>query len=369
YLLLGFFFAGLMHAFIPRSIYKRFLSGQNLRSVINAALLGIPLPLCSCGVLPTAMSLRKEGASHSAVVSFLIATPQTGVDSIIATYSLMGLPFAIIRPIAALVTAVFGGALVNSKPTSLPHPASEESSHNCCHEQEEDGCCCHADTNPSMSFFEKMKVAIRYAFVDMDGIVRPGEAKEKASDAEPLGRTESAPLREIARETNLQSVNLYAEAIYRATGKTLCGSADYDSCRVAQGKALEAMGLDPESVSIVDGSGLSRRNYISPEFMTAFLKGMAAGEDGKVFIGTLSTPGEGTAWALLKDCPRKANFRLKSGSMSGVLCYSGYLLADNGQPLAAISIMINGAQAGRSSLQSAAMDPLLQEIADFFLYL
>ncbi len=167
YLLLGFFFAGLMHAFIPRSIYKRFLSGQNLRSVINAALLGIPLPLCSCGVLPTAMSLRKEGASHSAVVSFLIATPQTGVDSIIATYSLMGLPFAIIRPIAALVTAVFGGVLVNNKPTSLPHPASEESSHNCCHEQEEDGCCCHADTNPSMSFFEKMKVAIRYAFVDM----------------------------------------------------------------------------------------------------------------------------------------------------------------------------------------------------------
>ena len=157
YLLLGFFFAGLMHAFIPRSIYKRFLSGQNLRSVINAALLGIPLPLCSCGVLPTAMSLRKEGASHGAVVSFLIATPQTGVDSIIATYSLMGLPFAIIRPIAALVTAVFGGALVNSKPTSLPHPASEESSHNCCHEQKEDGCCCHADTNPSMSFFEKMK--------------------------------------------------------------------------------------------------------------------------------------------------------------------------------------------------------------------
>ncbi len=208
-----------------------------------------------------------------------------------------------------------------------------------------------------------------YAFVDMDGIVRPGKAKEKAADAEPLGRTESAPLRDIARETNRQSVNLYAEAMYRASGKTICGSAHYDSCRVAQGKALEAMGLDPESVNIVDGSGLSRRNYISPEFMTAFLKAMAAGEDGKVFMGTLSTPGEGTAWALLKDCPRKANFRLKSGSMSGVLCYSGYLLADNGQPLAAISIMINGAQAGRSSLQSAAMDPLLQEIADFFLYL
>ena len=68
YLLLGFLFAGLMHAFIPKNIYQRYLSGQNLRSVINAALLGIPLPLCSCGVLPPAMSLRKEGASHSAAL-------------------------------------------------------------------------------------------------------------------------------------------------------------------------------------------------------------------------------------------------------------------------------------------------------------
>ncbi len=112
YLLLGFLLAGIMHAFIPDGWFNKYLSGNTMRSVINAAIFGVPLPLCSCGVIPTAMSLRREGASKGAVVSFLIATPQTGVDSIFATYSLMGLPFAIVRPIAALFTAVMGGAFV-----------------------------------------------------------------------------------------------------------------------------------------------------------------------------------------------------------------------------------------------------------------
>ena len=119
YLLLGFLLAGLMHAFIPGTIYSKYLAKPNMRSVVLAALFGIPLPLCSCGVLPTAMSLRREGASKGAAVSFLIATPQTGVDSIIATFSLMGLPFAIIRPIAALATAIFGGKK-SLKPCAMP---------------------------------------------------------------------------------------------------------------------------------------------------------------------------------------------------------------------------------------------------------
>lgn len=114
YLLLGFGIAGLMHTFVPGRIYSRYLSGHGFRSVFYAAALGVPLPLCSCGVLPTAMSLRREGASKGATTSFLIATPQTGVDSIMATYSLMGLPFAILRPIAALTTALLGGMLVNA---------------------------------------------------------------------------------------------------------------------------------------------------------------------------------------------------------------------------------------------------------------
>ena len=82
--------------------------------MVAAALFGIPLPLCSCGVLPTAVSLRRGGASRAASTSFLIATPQTGVDSIAATYSMMGLPFAILRPVAALVTAMLGGNVVGA---------------------------------------------------------------------------------------------------------------------------------------------------------------------------------------------------------------------------------------------------------------
>ena len=113
YLLLGFLMAGILHAFVPQQIYIRHLSQNNFRSVLMASLFGIPLPLCSCGVIPTAMSLRRSGASNGATVAFLISTPQTGVDSILATWSLMGAPFAIIRPLVAFITSLMGGTLVN----------------------------------------------------------------------------------------------------------------------------------------------------------------------------------------------------------------------------------------------------------------
>lgn len=113
YLLLGFLIAGILHVFVPDKFYTRYLSRDNKWSVLWAALLGVPLPLCSCGVIPTAIGLRNEKASKGAVASFLIATPQTGIDSILATFSLMGLGFAVIRPAAALITGVCGGLLVN----------------------------------------------------------------------------------------------------------------------------------------------------------------------------------------------------------------------------------------------------------------
>ena len=113
YLLLGFFIAGVLHVFVPQRFYANYLSRNNKFSVLWAALLGVPLPLCSCGVIPTAIGLRNEKASKGAIASFLIATPQTGIDSILATFSLMGLGFAIIRPAAALITGVCGGLLVN----------------------------------------------------------------------------------------------------------------------------------------------------------------------------------------------------------------------------------------------------------------
>ena len=152
YLLLGFLLAGLMHSFIPGWYYTKFLAKKSFRSVINAALFGIPLPLCSCGVIPTAMSLRKEGASKGAVASFLIATPQTGVDSIIATFSLMGLPFAIVRPIAALLTAVFGGAMVNTTDDCKEKPVETNGKHN---DHKHEG------------FIDKLREALEYAYIEM----------------------------------------------------------------------------------------------------------------------------------------------------------------------------------------------------------
>lgn len=156
YLLLGFFLAGILHVYVPKSIYSDYLSKKSFKSVVLAALFGIPLPLCSCGVIPTAMSLRKEGASKGATTSFLIATPQTGVDSIIATYSLMGLPFAIIRPLVALITALFGGAVVNRVDKGTDDVPTKEIS-NC-----EDSCC-KAQPKKENRFI----AALRYGFVDM----------------------------------------------------------------------------------------------------------------------------------------------------------------------------------------------------------
>lgn len=152
YILLGFFLAGVMHSFVPNGLYQKYLGTKSFRSVLNAAILGVPIPLCSCGVIPTAMSLRKEGASKGAAVSFLIATPQTGIDSIIATYSLMGLPFALLRPIAALFTALFGGQMVNLTDNDKNETAPSKTK---------------ACSSVKSSFKDKVIETFRYAYVEM----------------------------------------------------------------------------------------------------------------------------------------------------------------------------------------------------------
>lgn len=149
YLLLGFFVAGVLHAFVPRTLYTQCFAGNGFRSVALAALFGVPLPLCSCGVIPTAMSMRRQGASRAATVSFLISTPQTGIDSILATASLLGLPFALLRPVVALVTAITGGMLTGAFTRETAPKAAET------HEL------------PGLSFAARCRAALRYGFVDM----------------------------------------------------------------------------------------------------------------------------------------------------------------------------------------------------------
>ena len=124
WLLLGLVFAGLLKVFFPQEKVQKYMGKPTTKSAVNAALMGVPMPLCSCGVIPTGISFFKNGASKGATNSFLISTPQTGVDSIFATYSMLGWPFAILRPIVAFVTGIAGGILTNllvkEKPAAKP---------------------------------------------------------------------------------------------------------------------------------------------------------------------------------------------------------------------------------------------------------
>lgn len=112
-LLLGLLIAGMMHVYLPSGFIHRGLSRPDLKSVARASVVGVPLPLCSCGVIPTALGLRNEGASKGATTAFMISTPQTGVDSILVSAAFLGWPFALFKVVAAFVTGIVGGALVN----------------------------------------------------------------------------------------------------------------------------------------------------------------------------------------------------------------------------------------------------------------
>lgn len=156
YILLGFLIAGALHAFIPQQTFARHLSGTGWKAVVKAAAVGVPLPLCSCGVLPTAIAMRRNGASRAASTSFLVATPQTGVDSIAATWSLLGPAFAVVRPVAALFTAMFGGLIVGRSErgeavsVAVAPDAVDERPH---------------------GFFPRLAAALRYGFVDLVGSI------------------------------------------------------------------------------------------------------------------------------------------------------------------------------------------------------
>ncbi len=130
WLLFGFLAAGLLSLFFtPEYVSRRLGRRAGWRAIVLSVLLGVPLPLCSCGVLPVAVGLRRGGAGKGATAAFLISTPQTGVDSFFATYSLLGWAFALIRPLVAAVTGVLGGFLVDRsdrEPPPVPMTARSE---------------------------------------------------------------------------------------------------------------------------------------------------------------------------------------------------------------------------------------------------
>ncbi len=134
YLLFGFLVAGILSVLISQRLVERHLGGKGIWPLLKASIFGVPLPLCSCGVIPVSMSLHKHGASKGSTISFLLSTPQTGVDSIFVTLSLLGLVFAIFRPVAAFVTGIVGGSLVDvfSRSPRDGQPAPAKCTDECC---------------------------------------------------------------------------------------------------------------------------------------------------------------------------------------------------------------------------------------------
>jgi uncharacterized membrane protein YraQ (UPF0718 family) len=158
YLILGFLIAGILKLFIPTSFLVNNLSKPNLSSVFKAALLGIPLPLCSCGVIPVASHIKKEGASNGAVLSFLVSTPTSGVDSILATYALISLPFAIIRVLASFIGGFITGLFANISKTQNK-PKAINSIPKCA--------VCNTEGKHKHNIYEKIKAILDYGFVEL----------------------------------------------------------------------------------------------------------------------------------------------------------------------------------------------------------
>ena len=166
YLLFGFLIAGFLHIYLQPDFIAKHLGQGKIKPVLLAALFGVPLPLCSCGVIPAALALDKKGANKGAVLSFLISTPQSGVDSIALTYALIDLPMTIIRPIAAFLTAAAAGIITNF--TEKDHKKNNLSPEACVI----DDCCKVEECPPEEhkhhhSFLEKIRFGLRFAFVDL----------------------------------------------------------------------------------------------------------------------------------------------------------------------------------------------------------
>lgn len=138
WLLLGLFIAGLIKVYLPKDFLIKHLGKEGFIPTIKAALIGAPMPLCSCGVIPAALGLRRAGASKSATTAFLVSTPETGVDSISVSYVLLGPFMAVIRPIAAVVSAIVAGLLVgrDKGDTSNNHGHSHDVKETCCSKKE-----------------------------------------------------------------------------------------------------------------------------------------------------------------------------------------------------------------------------------------
>jgi uncharacterized membrane protein YraQ (UPF0718 family) len=169
YLLLGMLIAGIIHQLLPNKWIVSTLGGKN--AVITAAFIGAPLPLCSCSVIPVAMGIRRNGASKASTASFLVSTPETGIDSIGITYALMGLPMTIARPIAAIFSAIITGLSIGAfgTPDKLQKAAAGKPTKSCCDLPKPKlkslaSSCCASKSTTTNKAWENTKAIFEYGF-------------------------------------------------------------------------------------------------------------------------------------------------------------------------------------------------------------
>ncbi len=161
YVIFGFLAAGLIKAIIPEDAVARHLGDRSTAAVVKASLFGIPLPLCSCGVIPAAISLRKQGAGRGPSAAFLVSTPESGVDSIAITWALLDPVMTVVRPIAAFITGTLTGILINLLPEEKTELDVESNACGC------PDACCDTELPTKASLGKRMATGVHYAFGEL----------------------------------------------------------------------------------------------------------------------------------------------------------------------------------------------------------
>ena len=188
YVLFGFFAAGLLKALLPEDVVARHLGRRSVGAVLKASLLGIPLPLCSCGVIPAAISLRRQGANKGASAAFLVSTPESGIDSIAITWALLDPIMPVVRPLAAFLTATVAGLLINALPEESTSPDTPAPG-GC-----QDGCATAIPSNIPLT--RRLRAGPGYAFRhllgDLDGhlLLRLGGGGAEMRRTDDVGQVE-----------------------------------------------------------------------------------------------------------------------------------------------------------------------------------
>ncbi|MCL1049690.1 SO_0444 family Cu/Zn efflux transporter [Shewanella abyssi] len=229
WLLLGLLLAGMLKMFVPMVWMQKQLGGHGFKTVVKAAVLGAPLPLCSCGVIPAAVGLRRSGASKAATTSFLVSTPETGVDSVTVSYVLLGPFMAIVRPIAAVTSAIVAGLLVgrdddDGQPVAAQAKPAESSS-----------CCSSKTAEPkatvsSCCASEKKATVTMKPIADSSVMAMPMTANTAPLNAAPLDLEQAAEPKQSSCCSSKKAAAITTAAASCCSSKSPDSAAEAESC-------------------------------------------------------------------------------------------------------------------------------------------